>query len=66
MSLAWAVLAGMHPVNAHTKCMSKYAEHMGNYDFFSQHFPVPLSSIGSFAVTNNMSINIMVWTMTKR
>ena len=25
---------------------------------FHQHFPVPLSSVGSFATTNNMSINV--------
>ena len=31
----WAVLAGMHPVNAHTERMSKYAEHMGKYNNLS-------------------------------
>ena len=30
---------------------------MGKYDFSSLHFLVPLSSVGSFATTNNMSIN---------
>ena len=39
----WAVLAGMQPVEA---------------DDFSSTFPVPLSSVGSFATTNNMSINV--------
>ena len=54
----WAVLAGMHPVNVHEDSMGKYAEHMGKYDFSSLRFPVPLSSVGSFASTNNMSINV--------
>ena len=30
--------------------MGQYTEHVGKYDFSSQHFPVPLSSVGSFAV----------------
>ena len=38
--------------------MGQYAEHMGKYDFSSLRFPVPLSSVGSFASTNNMSINV--------
>ena len=38
--------------------MSQYTEHVGKYDFSSLHFPVPLSSVGSFATTNNMSINV--------
>ena len=31
---------------------------MGKYDFSSLHFPAPLSSVGSFATANNMSINV--------
>ena len=31
---------------------------MGKYDFSSPRFPVPLSSIRSFAATNNLSINV--------
>ena len=54
----WAVLAGMHPVDAHTERMSKYAEHMGKYDFSSLRFPAPFSSIGPFAAANNLSINV--------
>ena len=53
----WAVLAGMHSVDANGDRMSQYTEHVGKYDFTSLHFPVPLSSVGSFATTNNMSIN---------
>ena len=52
----WAVLAGMHPVDANAHCMSQYTEHVGKYDFSSLHFPVSLSSVGSSATTNNMSM----------
>ena len=38
----WAVLAGMHPVDANGECMSQYTEHVGKYDISSLHFPVPL------------------------
>ena len=31
---------------------------MGKYDFSSLHFPVPLQAVGSFALRNNMSINV--------
>ena len=31
---------------------------MGKYDFSSLRFPVALSSVGSFASANNMSINV--------
>ena len=48
----------MHPVDANAHRMSQYTEHVGKYDFSSLHFPVPLSSVGSFATTNNMSINV--------
>ena len=54
----WAVLAGMHPVGNHGDRMSKYEEHVCKYDFSSLRFPVPLSSIGSFAVKNDLSINV--------
>ena len=52
----WNVLAGMYPVDANAHRMSQYTKYMGKYDFCSLHFPVPLSSVGSFATTNNMSI----------
>ena len=42
--------------NAHR--MSKYTELIDKYDFSSLHFPVPLSSLGSFTNANNMSINV--------
>ena len=42
----------------HAYRMGKYAEHMGKYDFSSLRFPVPLSSVGSFATANYMSINV--------
>ena len=56
----WAALAGMHPVgkHEHPDRMSKYEEHVNKYDFSSLRFPVPLSSIGSLATTNNLSINV--------
>ena len=60
----WAVLAGIHPVDklarAHVNPhrMATYEEHVTKYDFPSLRFPVPLSSIGPFATTNNLSINV--------
>ena len=45
-------------VDAHGDRMSQYTEHESKYDFSSLHFPVPFSSVGSFATTNNMSINV--------
>ena len=53
-----AVLAGMHPVDDHEDRKIQYTEHVGKYEFSSLYFPVPLSSVGSFATTNNMSINV--------
>ena len=54
----WAVLAGMHPVGKHSDRMSKYEEQVNKYDFSSLRFPLPLSSIGSFAKANNLSIKV--------
>ena len=48
----------MHPVDIHEDRRSKYVEHVGKYDFSSLHFPVPVSCVGSFATTNNTSINV--------
>ena len=56
--LYWAVLAGMHPVGDNSNRMSTYEEHVNKYDFTSLSFPVPLSSIGSFAKANDLSINV--------
>ena len=56
----WTVSAGMHPVNDNAHCMDKYVEHIDQYDFTSLPFPVPLSSIGSFAEVNNLSIDVYV------
>ena len=56
-----AVLAGMHPVDKYEKNpnrMDKFVKHVNKYDFSFLHFPVLLSSIGSFAMTNNLSINV--------
>ena len=53
-----AVLAGMYPVAVHGELMNQYVEHIDKYDFSSLRFPVPLSSIGSFAAANNLSINV--------
>ena len=46
----------MHPIDEHR--MNHYVEHVSKYDFSSLHFPVPLSSLGTFASVNNMSINV--------
>ena len=54
----WAILAGMHPVYVNADRRVKYVEHMGNYDFSSLSFPVPLKAVGSFALRNNMYINV--------
>ena len=54
----WAILAGMHPLDVHADRRGKNVEHMGKYDFSSLHFPVPLQAVGSFALRNNMSLNI--------
>ena len=63
----WAMLAGMHPVDdVHADRRGKYFEHMGKYDFSSLSFPVPLQSVGPFALRNNMSINVYGGTMTTR
>ena len=48
----------MHPVCDHSYLMSEYEEHVNKYDFSSLRFPVPLSSIGSFAKANSLSINV--------
>ena len=53
-----AVLAGMHPLAVHGERMNQYVEHIDKYDFSSLQFPVPLSSIGSFAEANNLSIKV--------
>ena len=39
----------MHPVDDNAHRMSKYVEHIDKYDFSSLRFPMPLSSIDSFA-----------------
>ena len=36
----------------------KYVEHMGKYHFSSLSFPVPLQAVSSFALRNNVSINV--------
>ena len=48
----------MHHVDANGERMNQYTEYAVKYDCSSLHFPVPLSSVGSFATTNNMSINV--------
>ena len=48
----------MHPVAVHGDRMDKYVEHVNKYDFSYLRFPVPLSSIGSFVTSNNLSINV--------
>ena len=48
----------MHLVDDNAHRMSQYVEHISKYDISSLHFPVPLSSVGSFASANNMYINV--------
>ena len=52
------VLAGMPPVDTHGERMSQYIEHADRCDFSSLHFPARLSSVGSFASVNEMTINV--------
>ena len=57
----WALLAGLHPVdkcNNNPNSMSNYKDHGAKYDFSSICFPVTLSTIGSFAAKNDLSINV--------
>ena len=55
----WAVSAGMHPATSgHPNRVENYGVHAGKYDISSLCFPVPLSSIASFATKNNLSINV--------
>ena len=39
-------------------CIHQYVELISKYDFLFLHFPVPLSSVGSFPSANNMFINV--------
>ena len=45
----WAVVAGMHPVDANANRMSKYAKYFGKYNFSSLRSPDTLSFIVFFA-----------------
>ena len=55
--MKWAILTGMYPVDVHADRTGKYGEHMDKYDFSPLYFPVPLQTVGSFALRINMSIN---------
>ena len=49
----------MHPTTSdNPNRMENYVVHAGEYDFSSLCFPVPLSSIASFATKNNLSIKV--------
>ena len=48
----------MHPVDVHAERRGKYVQHMGKHDSSSFPLPVPLQTVGSFALRNNMSINV--------
>ena len=48
----------MHCVDNRGDSMSQFTENVSKYDLSSLNFPVPLSSVDSFATTNNMSINV--------
>ena len=54
----WAMLACMHPVDVNADRRVKYVEHTRKYDFSSLSFPVTLQIVSSFALRNNMSINV--------
>ena len=54
----WAILADMHPVDVNADSRGKYVEHIGKYEFSSLSFLVPLQTVGSFALRNNMSIKV--------
>ena len=54
-------MAGLYPVdkcNNNPNRLSNYVENVAKYDFSSICFPVALSSIGSFSVKNDLSINV--------
>ena len=53
-----AVLAGMHPATVNPNRPDNNVQCASEYDFSSLCFPVPLSSISSFATKNNLSINV--------
>ena len=54
-----AVLAGLHLADTdHPNRVKNYMVHVSKYDFSSLSFPVPLSSVASFAVKKNISINV--------
>ena len=55
----WAVMAGLHPVDTdRPNRLENYIDHASKCDFSSLTFPVSLSSIASFAVKNDISINV--------
>ena len=54
----WAILAGMQPVDGNADRRGKYIAHMDKYDVSSFSFPVLLQAFGSFALRNNISINV--------
>ena len=56
----WAVLGGMHHVDANAHRMSQYTEHERKYDFSSLHLPANLSNIVSFATTNTGLLMCMI------
>ena len=48
----------MYPVDDNANRMNQYVKHISKCHFSSLHFPVSLSSVGSSASANNMSINV--------
>ena len=54
----WAVLAGLHPTTHNPNRMESYLPFVVRYDFESLSFPVPLSSVATFATRNEISINV--------
>ena len=48
----------MHPVDVNADRMNQCVEHISKYNFSSLHFPVSLSSVGSFVSANILSINV--------
>ena len=52
------MLAALHPAVENPSGMENYLPYVDLYDFSSLTFPVPLSSIASFAAKNHISINV--------
>ncbi|GBN41868.1 hypothetical protein AVEN_73998-1 [Araneus ventricosus] len=57
-SFLWCVLAALHPVGKNAERVSKYLPFVKEMNLDNISFPTPLSQIGRFEKTNNISINV--------